>query len=228
MRKFLFGLVIALFISITFIGNPKPAEATINICPPGQHVVITWSYPYFACVPNSSPSPSPSVTPSPSATAEPTSSPAPTEEPTSTPEPTVEPSGTPEPTVEPTASPTQTYVQVAGNGGGDGSSTGTPTCGNRPPLKAMDNFHVSRWPLMALVKWAPNEGDIAHIYYKESSAGGWQHSKSDIPNNGQTWIFLLVNPNYTFAGQQANGCAAGPLTPEVKTEKLNGLEHLFR
>lgn len=127
--------------------------------------------------------------------------------------PTPTPEATPSASIAPESS-----VQVAVN---------SPSCSDIAPTKTMANFHVIRLGLIAFVKWFPTEGDKAHIYYKESASGGWQHSASDIPNNGFAVIGWLTNPNYTFAGQQVSGCAVGPLTNEVKT--TNGhIGDLFR
>jgi hypothetical protein len=87
-----------------------------------------------------------------------------------------------------------------------------PQCGLTPPVKIGANFHILRKGGTAIAKWHPTEGDKAHIYYKQNNSPSWQYSLADIDNDGYAVIDHLGNKDITFALQQANGCAGGPLT----------------
>jgi hypothetical protein len=140
-----------------------------------------------------------------------------------TPTPTIELT----PTVAPTAAPTPTAGQsatptLAPEEHHDStpptfaaSSTNAPTCGDVAPTKTGANFHIYRNGDQAIAKWFPTEGNKAHIYYKQVGAQDWQYSKRDIDNTGYTEINGLGVLDITFALQQANGCAGGPLTIPV-------------
>ena len=67
---------------------------------------------------------------------------------------------------------------------------------------------------LATVKWWPTEGSDAIIYYKLNGVGYWQHAFK-TENDGYVIVAGLGGRDWTFAGQQVNGCGGGPLTPEV-------------
>lgn len=174
------------------------------------------------------PQPTPTVIP----TAQPTATPTATLTPTPTivvddisPTPTVtecQDCVTPTPTDQPrvTATPTQAPKQEA-NTPTSGVNPG-PRCENTPPTKTMANFHVYRKGDDAIVKWWPTEGDKANIYYKQVKSDVWQYSLRDIQNTGYVEIHGLGTLDITFAGQQSNGCAGGPLTNPVVDGNTNG------
>ncbi len=100
-----------------------------------------------------------------------------------------------------------------------------PQCSATPVVKEAANPHVYRNGDTAIVKWFPSEGGNAHIYYKEHGAGAWQHSVRDISNSGYFEIKGLGTKDWDFAVQQANGCAAGPMSAVI--EDGNGKWVLF-
>jgi len=77
------------------------------------------------------------------------------------------------------------------------------------------NFHVYRNGGDAILKWWPTGGNTANIYYKQNNSPDWQYSLRDIPNNGYAEIHDLGNLDITFALQQTQSCAGGPLVNYV-------------
>lgn len=90
-----------------------------------------------------------------------------------------------------------------------------PQCSAVAPTKEAANPHVYRNGDTAVVKWFPSEGSHAHIYYKEGSSSQWQHAVRDIANSGYFEINGLGSKDWDFAVQQANDCAAGPISPVI-------------
>lgn len=145
-------------------------------------------------------------------------------QPTSTVTPTIIVSESPSPT------PTQAVTTDPGEGSVDHNSAGAaPQCGEVPPVKTGANFHIYRNGDDAIAKWIPTEGNKVHIYYKQASAKEWQYSLLDQPNNGYNDnLHSLGSMDITFALQQANDCAGGPLTEAVIDGPGDGQWTLFR
>lgn len=101
-----------------------------------------------------------------------------------------------------------------------------PMCQDIAPVHAMANFHVYRNGDQAVIKWVPTEGSLAHVYYKLATSANWEHSVIGTDNDGYLEINGLGNRDWTFAGQQVNGCAAGPMSNQVVDG--NGHWVLFR
>jgi hypothetical protein len=90
-----------------------------------------------------------------------------------------------------------------------------PHCNSFAPTKLAANFHIYRQGGDAIAKWFPTDGDKANIYYKQIKSNNWQYSVRDISNSGYYIIHDLGKLNITFALQQSNGCAGGPLTSPI-------------
>lgn len=135
---------------------------------------------------------------------DPTPSPTVTPEPENTPTPEPESTPTPEPTKTNTKSE-QTWFGFFGY-----STTQTPECADGSPILLPTNPHVYRKDDVAIVKWVPTQGDKVHIYYRVNGSQVWEHSLADQTNNGYAVIERLdASLGYTFAIQQAQGCAGG-------------------
>lgn len=126
-----------------------------------------------------------------------------------TPSPSVSPTPTPSPYVTPSPTPTPEVVNQTSTG------PSAPQCEAVAPTKEMANFHVYRNGDDAILKWFPTEGSQANIYYRQNSSANWQYSLTGTENDGYVEIHGLGNLDITFAGQQANGCAGGPMTNAV-------------
>lgn len=179
-----------------------------------------------ACTnPTNTPTPTPTVTTAPTAT--PTVTPTPTVEVTPTPT-IIECDGeciTPTPTDEPRVTPTPTKEPEIGLTGASAPTVGVdpgPRCENTPPVKTVANFHLYRKGPDAILKWVPTEGDRANVYYKQVNSDVWQYSLRDIQNTGYVEIHDLGGLDITFAVQQSNGCAGGPLTEPIVDGNTNG------
>ena len=72
-----------------------------------------------------------------------------------------------------------------------------------------------------MVKWIPTSGNKAIVYYKECSAGGWQHSVK-VDNTGYTEIHELGNMDVCFAIEQVNDCGGGIVTAARSHEIVDG------
>lgn len=173
------------------------------------------------------PQPTPTVQPTATPSATLTPSPTPTIE--VTPTPTIilcdGDCVTPTPTREPEATPTPTKEPEIGLTGATAPTVGVdpgPRCENTPPVKTMANFHLYRKGPDAILKWVPTEGDRANIYYKQVNSDVWQYALRDIQNTGYVEIHDLGTLDITFAGQQSNGCAGGPLTDPIVDGNTNG------
>lgn len=151
------------------------------------------------------PTPTPTVTPEPTPTQQP--EPTPTQQPEVTSTPTVE--VTPTSTPSATTTPKKTTVKTAT------TKVHTPSCEYAAPVKEVANPHVYRNGGEVIVKWHPTEGTHAHIYYRENHINNWQHAVRDIKNTGYFLIGELGNKDWTFAIQQANYCAAGPISYDI-------------
>lgn len=151
-------------------------------------------------------------------------------DPTPTPEPSPEPSPepTPEPSPEPTVEPKKeaTPTPRVSHRFSRPAPAKAPTCDEVDPTKEPANPHLYRNGDQAIIKWHPTEGRNAHIYYKEGSASYWQHAVRDIENTGYFIIIGLGNKDWDFAIQQANGCAAGPMSSVIFDDVAYGV--LFR
>jgi hypothetical protein len=113
-----------------------------------------------------------------------------------TPEPTVEP--TPDPTPESTPGPTSEPLVH--------HTTGTPeTCAGVPTPTEPANFHLYRNGELADLRWSPTEGDTVNIYWKNPSAGDWEHSLINTPNDGNEIVGNLGSYDWTFGLAQVNG-----------------------
>ena len=139
--------------------------------------------------------------------------PNPTEEPTVTP--TATPSATPEPDQLKTEQPGPAASLP-------GSTTEAPRCEETAPTKTGANFHVYRKGGDVIAKWFPTEGNKANIYYKQVNSPEWQYALTDVDNDGYVEIHELGSLDITFALQQANNCAGGPLTNPVVDGNTNG------
>lgn len=163
--------------------------------------------------PNVNPSPSPEVSPSPEPSESPSPSPSPS--PSESPNPCIqfekefpEPCESPSPSPEPSTPPAEEHHDTP-------SAPGTPECTSPAVTMVGANFHVYRNGDQAIAKWVPTQGDKATIYYKQVGAPDWQYSLANVDNNGYQVINGLGSLDITFALQQANGCAGGPLTNQI-------------
>jgi hypothetical protein len=170
--------------------------------------------PRYKCEPSATPTPTPTarVTPTPTI--------APTAIPTVTPSATPEPSDNPTPTPE----PQEEIREPEHNDPGFSIPQGpfaAPSCEQTAPVNTGANFHVYRSGGDAILKWVPTQGSTVNIYYKQVNSTGWQYSLRDIPNHGTAEVHDLGSLDITFALQQSNGCAGGPLTQAV----IDGATH---
>jgi hypothetical protein len=82
---------------------------------------------------------------------------------------------------------------------------GVPACTDTTP-QPVTNPHIYRNGSCAIVKYWPSS-DKVNIYWKEVSAGDWQHALANQPATGSHEICALSG-DVTFGVQSVSGCAA--------------------
>lgn len=166
----------------------------------------------------------PEVSPSP--TPEPSVNPTPTPEPSVSPTPS--PTPTPEPSIEPTPTPTPEPVVHVDSWSEKSGPYPAPVCEDGSITIDVMNPLVWRKGDQAIVQYWPTGGSEVNVYYKQVDSPNWQYSLSNQPNNGYVIINGLGTMDITFAIEQINGCAGGPVNLVPIVDGVSDQWVLFR